>query len=351
MMHDIEPVILAGGSGTRLWPLSRRDRPKAFVSPDGGPTLLQRTWERARLLAPAPRIWVAAEERLAGLAAEQLPDLRPDRLLVEAHARDTGPAAAHAAWRVERHRPGAIVALLPADHSVAAPDRFVEAIAAAAGVADEEGALVCLGVLPSGPSTAYGYVECAGSVPTHARAVRVARFLEKPDAARARDLLAGGLCLWNAGIFVWRARAFLDEARRCWPEIGPALDLLDAGAAPARFFDAAPAIAVDRAVMERTGRAWTVRADMGWDDVGSWDALGARLPADGAGNRGAGDRLALEAAGCVVHSPGKPVVLVGVRDLIVVECDDVLLVAGREAAEQVRRVPAALAARGLERLA
>lgn len=348
MGSGIHPVIVAGGRGTRLWPLSRRHRPKPFLSPDGGPTLLERAWGRARRLAPAERILVAAEATLGEAVARALPDLRRENLLLEPVAKDTGPAAAHAAWAVERREAGAIMAFLPADHLVEDEARFVEAISEARRVAVAAGALVCLGVTPAGASSAYGYVECDRELPGHGRAAKVARFVEKPDAGRARELLASGRCLWNAGIFVWEAARFLDEAAALSPEMGAALRRLRETGDAGRFFGETAAVPVDRAVMERTSSAWVVEADMGWDDLGGWEALARHLPADADGNFGPGVRVALDSRGCVVHSPSKPVVLLGVTDLVIAECDDVLYVARRADAERTREVPGLLRRRGLE---
>jgi len=348
MEPRLHPVIVAGGRGTRLWPLSRRTRPKPFLSLDGGPTLLALAWARALRLAPAADVLVAVETGLAAQVRAVLPDLPVGNLLLEPQARDTGPAAAHAAWRIEGSDPGGGMVFLPADHVVADEAPFADAIQAAWRAARAERGLVCIGVTPRGPSAAYGYLECEGSLPGNGRVAKVARFLEKPDAERAARLLASGRCLWNAGMFVWRAADFLAEAEALSPELAPALLRLRAAGDPARFFAEATAIAVDRAVLERSRRVWVVEAEMGWDDLGGWDAVARHLPADCDANCGAAPRVAVDSRGCLVHSSGKPVVLLGVEDLVIVDCDDVLFVARRDQVERTRDVPAALIAAGLE---
>jgi mannose-1-phosphate guanylyltransferase/mannose-6-phosphate isomerase len=348
MEPRLHPVIAAGGRGTRLWPLSRRSRPKPFLSLDGGPTLLAMAWNRALRLAPAADVLVAVEGRLATQVREALPDLPTGNLLLEPQARDTGPAAAHAAWRVEAIDPGGGMVFLPADHLVADEERFADAIRVAWDAARREHGLLCIGVTPGGPSTAYGYIECEGSLPGTAGLAKVARFVEKPDAERAARLLASGRCLWNAGIFVWRAADLLAEAEAVSPELAPALRRLRREGDAGRFFAEAPSLAVDRAILERSRRAWVVEAEMGWDDLGGWEAVVRHLPADADANCGPGRRVAVDSRGCLVHTGGKPVVLLGVEDLVIVDCDDVLFVARRDQAERTREVPAALTAAGLE---
>ncbi len=339
------PVILAGGRGTRFWPLSRRARPKPFLRLEDGASLLEQAWARARMLAPAQDIFVAMDASLEEAVRKALPELGEANRIVEPEARDTAPAALHAAWLVRQRTPLAILALMPADHVVRDPTHFVEAMQEARRVAEEQGALVCLGVPPAGPSTAYGYVECSGSLPSHARSSPVVRFVEKPKGPRAEALLQGGRCLWNAGIFVWSADAFLREVERVCPELAALSGLLERGEIEA-FFRQAPRMPVDRAVLERSKEVWVVAAQMGWDDLGDWESLARRLPADADGNVGQGVELAIGSSGCVVHSPGKPVVLLGVDRLVVVECEDVLLVASRDCGQRLREVPARLESRG-----
>lgn len=340
------PVILAGGSGSRLWPLSRQERPKPFVAPFGGKTLLEMAWDRAAALAPPDRIHVATAGRLAGRVRRTLPDLDAGNLIVEPVPRDTGPATAYASWRILERDPEGLVAILPADQLMQ-DEPFAQALASAAHAVRKQDVLACLGIRPDRPATGFGYIEVTDRVPRHAEGCEVARFTEKPDAGRARALLEGGRALWNAGIFVWRARTFLEEADRVAPELR--VDRLPQVDAVAYFRGVGPA-AVDRAVMERTSRAWVVAAEMGWDDLGGWDALGRHLGTDGDGNAGRGARFALDSRECIVHAPGRTVVLVAVRDLVIVEVGDVLMVADRRSAERVRQVPEMLARAGREDL-
>jgi mannose-1-phosphate guanylyltransferase/mannose-6-phosphate isomerase len=345
MKQPFCPVILAGGRGTRFWPVSRRARPKPLVRLEDGPTLLEQAWGRARRLAPPDDIFVAMDASLEGPVREMLPELGPDQAIVESERRDTGPAAVHAAWFIRQRKGPATLALMPADHMIRQVDVFVEAMQEARRAAEEHRALICLGVPPQGPSSAYGYVEHTDSLVGRTGSSPVSRFVEKPDADRARELLQGGHCLWNAGIFVWGAERFLEEVERVCPELAAPVALLQKGDA-ASFFAAAPRVAVDRAVLERSRNVRVVAADMGWDDLGDWESLARRLPADADGNVGEGLELAVGSRDCVVHSPGKPVVLLGVDGLVVVECEDVVLVARRDAGQELRDIPELLERRG-----
>lgn len=341
---DLHVVLLAGGSGTRFWPWSRRSRPKQFLPLAGKHPLVVETWRRARHLVPVSRIWVVAPRSLVGPLRKALPALRADRLLVEPSPRNTGPAVTLACLAIERAHPGAKVAVLPTDHLVRDPEAFAASVAVADQAAGK-GALVCLGIAPDRPATGFGWLECAQR-PSPGHAVPVRRFVEKPDLARARRFLRSGRHLWNAGIFVWRASRFLAEAGRVSPALLRAVRAHVQGKAGA--WARAPRLSVDHAVMEAASGVSVVALHAGWDDLGSWDAV-ARLR----------DAAPAEEARVVrVDSPGSHVfarggrvtALVGVPGVVVVESEDALLVISRAAAERVRAVVDALQARELKDL-
>ena len=331
-------VLLAGGSGTRFWPLSRDDRPKQFLALAGRRSLLAESWSRARRLAPAERIWVVAPERLARRVRDELRGLEARNLILEPAPRDTGPAVALACASIVRRDAGATVGVFPTDHVI----RDVAAFAAAVRVAAERaarGSLVCLGVTPDRPATGFGYLRCAER-PLTGRAVRVARFVEKPDPPRARRFLRSGEYLWNAGMFVWRAERFLDELGRTEPAIRSAVEAHLAGRA--RAWGRATRLSVDYAVMERAHDVAVVPLDAGWDDVGSWDAAARLLGAD----RADGGVIRVDAAGSAVFGQRRMIALVDVPDVVVVDTEDALLVVARERTEKVRRVVDELRRRG-----
>ena len=332
---NLHVVLLAGGSGTRFWPLSRSARPKQFLSLAGSRTLLAETWRRVRKLAPAARIWVVAPKDLVRSVRDELPQLKPDRLVVEPSPRDTGPAIGLACTRVFDADPGATVAVFPTDHVIRDSDRFVAAVRLAAEQA-ASGSLVCLGIRPDRPATGFGYLRCK-TKPRRGRATDVERFIEKPDLRRARRFLAQGNYLWNAGMFVWRADAFLDEMQRLQPRMAAAVNACVAGKKAG--WSRAPKLSVDYAVMERARNVRVVPLDAGWDDIGSWDAA-ARLLEEA--DVGTGDAVLVDSDGSAVVGAQKLVALVDVPGVIVVDTPDALLVVSRDNAERVREVFAEL---------
>ncbi len=331
--RDLHVVLLAGGSGTRFWPLSRRARPKQFLPLTGGAPLVAETWKRVRRLVPPSRLWVVAPRRLKRDVLRALPELRPDRLVLEPSPRDTSPAVGLACAAVERAAPGATVAIFPTDHAIADADAFADAVLRAVAAA-ASGALVCLGIRPDRPATGYGYLECAAKPGGRgAGAVPVRRFVEKPDAARARRFLAAGRFLWNAGMFVWRAEAFLAELARAAPEIHDAVRATAAGRRGA--WEGATKLSVDYAVMEKARRVEVVPLVAGWDDVGSWDAAARLRAASGSGD---GALRVGSPDSAVFGAGGKLVAIVELPGVVVVETDDALLVVAGDRTERVREV-------------
>jgi mannose-1-phosphate guanylyltransferase len=345
-------VILAGGGGTRLWPLSRRDRPKPFLPLLGQESLFQRTLGRLEPLIRPDDTYVVTEARHAALAREQAPWLRRDQLIVEPMGRNTTPAVALAALSIDR--PGDdVMVVLPADHAISDEAAFRSALAAAAEAATD-GSLVTLGITPRGPEPAYGYVvaEEAGATSSATGVRHVARFVEKPGREVAAALLAEGTAWWNAGIFVWRRDALLEHLERhASAVLGPLRDGLAASADIAQAYADLPAISIDYAVLEPAsldGAVKVVPAAFAWSDVGSWPALRAQLAADQpAGSRGVvevGRGIDMDSEDVLVHSSGgRLVVTIGLRGTIVVDTPDVVLVCDADRAQDVRQIVNSLA--------
>lgn len=334
------PVVLCGGSGTRLWPLSRSHLPKQFLPLVSERTMLQETLARLQGLADAqPPIAIANDEHRF-LAAEQLREIgcAPQAILLEPAGRGTAAAAAAAALLLEDKT--RIMLVLPADHAISNLPRFHAAIGSAVRLA-AKGALVVFGVAPTSPHTGYGYIK-QGAPRDDARVVE--RFVEKPDLETAKGFLASGGYFWNSGIFVFRADRYLAELERYRRDVLQAVRQAMAGAQrdldfvrPEKAaFLAAPDDSIDRAVMEKTRDAVVVPARFGWSDVGSWSALWSLGAKDALGNVSHGDVMARDSHGSYLRSEGRLVAAVGVENLVVIETSDALLVSTRERADDVK---------------
>lgn len=339
-------VIPAGGSGTRLWPLSRANRPKFLLSLTGERSLLQQTVDRLGPLAPPSRTMVVCGPAHAGEIARQVADVPAEHILVEPSPKGSGPAIALAAALIAQRNPTAIMGSFAADHEVGDTTAFTAAARTAIAAA-RQGWLTTIGLSPTRPETGYGYLERTEEPVAGAPgAFRVRRFVEKPDLERARAYVESGHHLWNASMFVWRVDAFLAEVERLLPELYAGLlritaswDSVEREATIAEVWASLPEITVDQGVMEHADNVAVVPAEMGWSDVGDWHGLGELMTQDDAGNGVRANFLHVEAQRCVVWSEtGRLVSLLGVEGIVVVDTPDALLVAERGRAQQVRDI-------------
>jgi len=315
-------VVLAGGVGSRFWPLSTPHRPKQLLPLVGESPLLSDTLRRLHPVAAPERTLVLTNASLVEPVAGLAPELPQENLIAEPKPAGTAAALAWAAAEIERRDgPSAVMTCVHADWAIGDPAGFALALERAAVIAEREHALVTVGIVPTRPDPGFGYIQPAEPIGEFAR--RVARFAEKPDRATAERMVGEGY-LWNSGIFVWRVGDFLDEVRAHTPEVAPALR--DAGGDIARFFAAVRSVSVDVGVLERSARVLVIPGDFGWDDVGTWAALGRVRLCDEAGNAASGAVHALDATRNVVHAEGNAVVLYGVSDLVVVTRDGLTLV-------------------------
>lgn len=339
MATVLVPMILAGGKGERFWPLSRQQRPKQFLDLDGsGTSLLQGTAERLLGLAGGwDHLWVVTGAHLEAGARSQLPHMPPANLLVEPEGRDTGPAVAWAALEAAaRYGEDAVLGLFPADHWIADRDAFEQTLTAAATLAQQQGAIVTLGIRPTGPATGYGYIEQGPSVGTFAGlpAYQVSRFTEKPDAATAQTFLDSGRYSWNSGMFLFTAGTVLAELRLHAPEILTPLETHGVAAYPQL-----PKLSIDYALMEKTQRACVLPAAFGWDDLGDWNALERLLKREGDSNVAIGHHVALDTTGAIVYAGGDEVVAtLGLEDVVVVRDGNVTLVVHKSRTQDIKQL-------------
>lgn len=353
-MNRAHAVIMAGGAGTRFWPLSRRTRPKQLLplGPDHE-SLLSATVRRIGPHIPPERTWIVTSTSLADAVRADVPAVPAGNVLAEPIGRNTAPCVGWAALRVRRQDPNGIIAVLPADHYIGDSQAFLDLIARSVEAA-ADGDLVTVGVKPSRPETGYGYIELGEELADGVHRAR--RFVEKPNRQRAEQFLTSGRFLWNSGMFFFRADAILDAIRTHLPGLGEVLDRFEEAAArneeqaevEARYPEL-PSISIDHGVMEKAQQVLVVPGDFGWSDLGSWTTAWELSPKDEQGNAFRADAIGIDTRGCYVEAPkGKVVALLGVRDLVVVDTEDALLVVPRDQAQEVRRIVDALKARGDE---
>jgi mannose-1-phosphate guanylyltransferase len=330
-------VLLAGGSGTRFWPLSTPDNPKQLLPLAGPGSSAEDAVERLAGLVPRERTLVVAGAGLAGRLQERL-KLPRENMLVEPRAASTAPALIWATWEAKRRDPEAEVLSLHADWAVGDPAAFRATADLALSAARGHDRLVTVGVVPSRPETGYGYIVPGPPLDDSARGV--ARFSEKPDAATALDLMAAG-ALWNSGLFAWSADRLLAEVERHTPEVSGAVAALEDGDV-ARFFERVTPISIDVGLFERSQAVAVVRGDFAWDDVGTWQALARVRPNDPQGNVVVGRAMLHESRDCVVWSDGDPIVVYGAQELVVVHANGRILVMPTDRAASMKQLLDAL---------
>jgi len=360
------PVILAGGRGTRFWPLSRKKRAKQLLALDGKQTMIQQTVARLLPLASPKRFWIITNEDLRSAISKQLPKLSRVQILPEPVGRNTAPAIGLAAFLLLREDPDAVIGLFPSDHVIADEKAYRETIQRGIEIAAAGENIVVLGIRPTRPETGYGYIE-AGSV-FSGDVLRVRRFTEKPDARKAADFVAAGNYFWNSGMFLWSARTLANALREHLPKTAALLEQIAASYGTSKFaatfrrlYPKCENISVDYALLEprsakgeQAGNIFCLPADFGWNDLGSWTALhehhaAKSSPKDGNLITGSGT-FVLNAQGNYVHAPGKFVAVVGVTDLVVVETPDALLITTRQQAQDVGKVVKHLDAKKMHKL-
>jgi mannose-1-phosphate guanylyltransferase len=354
---DFRPVILAGGSGTRFWPRSRRARAKQVLALDGERSMIQQTVERLKPLAKLEKTWIITNEFLAHEIADQLPGLPAAQIVQEPVARNTAPACGLAAFLIERQNPDAVLGIFPSDHVIADEPRFLKALQKGIAVAAAGENVVVLGIEPSRAETGYGYIETTDYTRDDA-ALHVRRFIEKPNQNRAEEFVGAGNYFWNSGMFLWSARTLANAVREHLPETAPLLESIAAAYGTPEFeevfhslYPKCENISVDYAVLEprsakgeHLSHLYCISAEFSWNDLGSWASLyeyqlDTRLRGDGDGNVSETEgHLALDATNNYIFSPRKFVALVGVKNLVIVDTEDALLIAHRDHSQDVGKI-------------
>ncbi len=348
------PVILAGGRGTRFWPLSRKKRAKQLLALDGKETMIQQTVARLLPIAPPGRFWIVTNDDLRPAIRKQLPRLSAKQILAEPVGRNSGPAIGLMAFLLLRQAPDAVIGMFPSDHVIADKKAYRATLQRGIQIAAEGENIVVLGIRPTRTETGYGYIE-AGDTGTNGL-LRVRRFTEKPDPQKAAAFVAAGNFFWNSGMFLWSARTLANALREHLPRTAPLLEQIAATYGTAKFattfrrlYPKCENISIDYAVLEpRSAKGETAAnifclpADFGWNDLGSWTALHEHHVAKSSPQHGnliaAAEHFVLDARRSYIHAPGKFVAVVGVEDLVVVETEDALLITTLQSAQDVGKV-------------
>jgi len=366
---DFRPVILAGGSGTRFWPRSRRAHAKQVLALDGERSMIQQTVERLKPLAVLEKTWVITNEYLAHEIADQLPGLPAAQIVQEPVARNTAPACGLAAFLIERENPDAVLGVFPSDHVIADEPRFLKALQKGIAVAAAGENIVVLGIEPFRAETGYGYIE-TGDLTKDDSALHVRRFIEKPNQNRADEFVAAGNYYWNSGMFLWSARTLANAVREHVPETAPLLEAIAAAWGTPAFdevfrtaYPKCENISVDYAVLEprsakgeHLSNLFCIPAEFNWNDLGSWASLyeyqvETRLRGDAEGNvADTGGHISIEASDNYIFSPRKFVALVGVENLVIVDTEDALLIAHRNHSQDVGKIVKELSITGRSEL-
>lgn len=352
-------VIMAGGSGTRFWPQSRKHRPKQLLNIVGEKTMIRATVERVLPIISFDRILVVTGGSHEEKIRAQLPEIANTSIVAEPVGRNTAPCIALAAYKLRKTEPDAVMAALPADHLIGREDEFVKALDSAYHIALETEQLITFGIIPDRPETGYGYIQRGAAIAEKdgLRAFKVVRFVEKPDLKTAQAYLKRDDYLWNSGMFVWKVSTIIAALERYLPAVSRAMEKIEDDLNTEReaavinsLYEELPDISIDYGIMERAEEVLVIPIDVGWNDVGSWTSLQDVWNTDEDGNAVKGEALSLRSSGCVVSSPQKLTALVGVQDLIVVDTPDAILVCRKDSAQDIKQLQKLLKERGYQGL-
>lgn len=343
---DNHVVIMAGGIGSRFWPMSTPECPKQFIDVLGcGKTLIQLTADRFAGICPLENIWIATSAKYVNIVKEQLPEIQEDNILVEPCARNTAPCIAYACWKIKARHPNANIVVTPSDAFVANVEEFRRVIKKALHFTDGNDAIVTIGIQPTRPETGYGYIAADSALQTDKEIFTVDSFKEKPDKETAKKYVAQENFFWNAGIFIWNVHTITSEMRVYIPEIAQIFDKIacdfyteNEKASIEKYFPTCKNISIDYAVMEKAQEIYVLPASFGWSDLGTWGALRGLLPKDGQGNAAVGTNISLhDSRNCIVHTvEEKRVIIQGLDGYIVVEKNNALLICKMDEEQRIK---------------
>lgn len=341
-MSHLYALILAGGSGTRLWPRSRKLQPKQLLDLLSTRTMLQETYARVSPLVPPQNVFVVTNREYVSQVTEQLPDMPPAQIIGEPEGRGTAPPAALTALLLRERDPDAVIIVLPADHVIQSAPPYLNALQGAAALAQQK-YLVTLGVTPMYPETGYGYIEASETIAESEHpAYRVHRFREKPNLETAQEFLERGNFFWNSGIFIWRGDVILEAFAQHMPQTLAQLEKIIPAGFDAPAFDAAWCAleneTLDYGIMERAGHVAMVPLDAGWSDVGSWTALYALMPHDAHDNAVHGNHIGVNTRASLIYGERRLIATIGLENLIVVDTEDALLICSQDHAQDVKKI-------------
>ncbi|MDY3795204.1 MAG: mannose-1-phosphate guanylyltransferase [Agathobacter sp.] len=348
-------VIMAGGGGTRFWPLSRHEEPKQLLNLSGKDLMINETIDRVATLCDKSDIFIVTNvDQVPKMETATTGRIRPDHILSEPSARNTAACIGYAAFEIVKKYGDGVMCIFPSDHFIKNEAAFTSILKEAIAVA-EEGSLVTMGITPTFPCTGYGYIRFDKNESSLAK--RVVEFKEKPNLATAEEYVASGEYAWNSGMFVWKASVILEQFEQLLPDVYACLTkIADAMGTPTEkavideVYPTIPSISIDYGIMEKSDKVKVISAEMGWNDVGSWDNLGVLYDEDAQGNVFAGDHLAIDTKGCITYSKKRLISTVGVENLIIVETDDSILVCDKNRAQDVKLIVERLQADGRDEL-
>ncbi|WP_090116225.1 mannose-1-phosphate guanylyltransferase [Cohnella sp. OV330] len=341
-------VVMAGGGGTRFWPLSRQDMPKQLLNLSGRDALINETIARIGKFIPQEDIYIVTNRRQhESLIEVTASSVKPDRILLEPSSRNTAACIGYAAFQIVKSYGDGVMCVFPSDHYIRDEGAFSVTLTDAARRASSTGKLITIGIKPTLPSTGYGYIKLlrASEAEYNGAFFHVDEFVEKPNYDKAKSFVESGDYLWNSGIFVWKASTILDNFRRFLPKVYNKLDEIfkypDGSLSNEKFeelYSEIPNISIDYGIMERSDEVMVMPGDFGWNDVGSWDSLGAIYPADDQGNIVNGENIKLNTKNSIIHSTGRLIATIGLDNMIVVETKDTLLVCPKDKAQDVKQI-------------